>query len=479
MMKGLILTMTTDQTTGKLLKNHSAIIGNILDVFIHRLKEITSSKFIFQRLQTLELGFSVTFGLDKQFYPIRKERRLLEEALASASLVNPAETAETLIHDILESEALGSKEHGVTFHIIMEKGHEASFISLPFGVEQSSYISLLGTHTLRCNILAQIDSQRNISSGILKIDAPSRPRNFIAHKGVDLPIDERALMEKLGSSTDLTPDDFTPAEMTFLRLLFNEYVQQAAFLLETGRIDPGLRLLIIFPKINIFRLLHAGHPGIPVEEPQTLGELAALRNTIFHLERPLQKSRRKSHRIPERVIQARVVEALQALARNILQNVYKPVSGIRRSLLSYAQSSYADAAALAAIRRGMEEISSYLKRLQQIQRVVLDNTGRQFDVAASLREEPRSEGVAALEEIIANIQAAEVAQSRDVVVSKMLDYLSFVTVRIEQLERVASPYIKQEIVNEMESSTAMILLQARSFYSLVMGKKERAQGSSP
>jgi len=471
MMKGLILTMTTDQATGKLLKNHSAIIGNILDVFIHRLKETTSSKFILQRLQTLELGFSVTFGLGKQFYPIRKERRLLVEALASASLVSSAETVETLIHDIIESEAGGSREHGVTFHIIMEREHEASFISLPLGVEQSSYVSLLGTHTLRCNILAQLDGLRNITAGILKIDAPTSPRHFISHKGFDLTIDERTLMEKLGSAHDPARVDFTPAEMSFLKLLFNEYVAQAAFLLASNRIAPGLRLLIIFPRINIFKLLHAERPTIPPDEPQTLGELAGLHSSLFHLAKPLKK-RPLPMRIPERVIQTRVLTALQALSRNILQNVYKPVTTMRRGLSAYARNGYNDATALDSARRSMEEISAYLRRLQQLRQVVLDETGRHLDVAASLRDEPWGHGVSALEEIISNIQAAEVEQSRDVVVSKMLDYLSFLTVRLEQLEKVASPYIKQEIVREMESSTDMVLLQARSFYSLLMGKKE-------
>ena len=64
MMRGLILTMVTDQETGTLLKNHEAIIGNIIDVFVHRLKEIGERKFIFQRLQSLELGFDIAFGLD-------------------------------------------------------------------------------------------------------------------------------------------------------------------------------------------------------------------------------------------------------------------------------------------------------------------------------------------------------------------------------------------------------------------------------
>ena len=238
MMRGLILTMATDHASGLLLKNHEAIIGNILDVFVHRLKELGERKFIFQRLQSLELGFSIAFGLNKEFYPIKRARRHLEEVLHVASLSNAGETAGALIHDMLESATLAAAEHGVTFHIFMTRPDVASFLSLPFGAEQTSYVALLGTHTLRCNILARVDGTSLIREGVMKIDAPSNPMSFIKHKGLSLDIDRKILMDKMCATCMFSLQDFTAEELTFLKLLFNEYVQLAWFLLSSGRIDP-------------------------------------------------------------------------------------------------------------------------------------------------------------------------------------------------------------------------------------------------
>jgi hypothetical protein len=474
MMRGLILTMTSDQVTGKLLKNHEAIIGNILDVFVHRLKEIGERKFIFQRLQTLELGFGITFGLDKEFYPIRKARRFLEDVLTGASLSTADETAETLIHDMLATEALGQKEHGMTFHIVMEKENEASFISLPFGMTQANYVSLLGTHTLRCNILGELEGLNIIKTGILRIDAPTRPVSFIRHKGFYLPVDEKVLMEKLGANKELLKKDFTGDELSCLKLLFNEYVQLAFFLLRSGRIDPGLRLIIIFPRINIFKILHEENPAVPIEEPQTLGELASLHSIFFRIQKPHEKkSEQRSRRIPERVIQEKVVEAIQALARNTIENIYNPVTEIRKSLVHYTQKEYNDPYQLITIRERVEGISSYLKKFKSIQRVVLDENGKDLDIEASIMAETKQEPLDALEEIVGNIQAAEIEHIKEVIVSKMLDYLSFITVRLEQVEKVSSAFIKQEIIKEIESYTSSILLQAKSFYDLMMGRTER------
>lgn len=474
MMRGLILTMTSDQVTGKLLKNHEAIIGNILDVFVHRLKEIGERKFIFQRLQTLELGFGITFGLDKEFYPIRKARRFLEDVLTGASLSTADETAETLIHDMLATEALGQKEHGMTFHIVMEKQNEASFISLPFGMTQTNYVSLLGTHTLRCNILGELEGLNIIKTGILRIDAPTRPVSFIRHKGFYLPVDEKVLMEKLGANKELLKKDFTGDELSCLKLLFNEYVQLAFFLLRSGRIDPGLRLIIIFPRINIFKILHEENPAVPIEEPQTLGELASLHSILFRIQKPHEKkSEQRSRRIPERVIQEKVVEAIQALARNTIENIYNPVTEIRKSLVHYTQKEYNDPYQLITIRERIEGISSYLKKFKSIQRVVLDENGKDLDIEASIMAETKQEPLDALEEIVGNIQAAEIEHIKEVIVSKMLDYLSFITVRLEQVEKVSSAFIKQEIIKEIESYTSSILLQAKSFYDLMMGRTER------
>ncbi len=471
MIKGLILTMATDQATGNLLKIHEAVIGNILDVFVHRLKEIAQRKFIFQRLQTLELGFSIAFGLDKKFYPIKKTRRLLEEALTVASLSTAEETADTLARDIREAGTLAPKEKGVTFHIFMAREKEASFISLPLGMEQASYVSLLGTHTLRCNILAVPAIDNTIKSGILKIDAPSDPLNFIRHKGFDLSIEEKGLMTKLCSPGNVQKRKFTRDELSFLKLLFNEYVQLACFLVSSKRIDTGLRLLIIFPRVNIFKILHEENPFISVEEPQTLGELAILHSMLFAIEKSHeQKREKKSHRIPERVIQEKVLEAIRALSRNTLKNLYKPLTDIKRSLVYYCQKGYSDRNILRNIRQRVEEMSSYLKMLKRVQRVVLDENGKDIDFSASMSEDAQKGSLDTLEEIINNIQAAEVEHSKEVVVSKMLDYLSFTTVRLEQLEKVSSTFIKQEIVKEIESYTVNILVQAKSFYKLVMGK---------
>jgi hypothetical protein len=473
MMRGLILTMATDQASGQLLKNHEAIIGNILDVFVHRLKELGERKFIFQRLQSLELGFSIAFGLDKEFYAIKRVRRHLEEVLHVASLSNAGETANALIHDMLESETLAAVEHGVTFHIFMARPDVASFLSLPFGAEQISYVALLGTHTLRCNILARVDGTSLIREGVMKIDAPSNSMSFIKHKGLSLDIDRTALMDKMCATCILSLKDFTADELTFLKLLFNEYVQLAWFLLSSGRIDPDLRILIIFPRINFFKLLHEENQAIPPDEPQTLRDLGMLHDRLFPLtvhEAPKQKI---SKRIPERVIQDKISEALQLFARNILKNIYKPLTSIRRAMLYYAQKGYSDRQQLASIKSSIDCVSAYLKKLQRMQRFAVDPATGMFDLDASTIDMPAAGMPNALEEIVQNIQTAEVDQTREVIVTKMLDYLSFITVRLEQTERVSSQYIKQEVVKEMEVYTLSILRQAKSFYRLITGKRDR------
>ncbi len=468
LMRGLLLTMVTDQATGKLVKNYEGIIGNIIDVFVHRLKEFGERRFIFQRLQSLELGFDVAFGLSREFYPIKKARRYLEEALTVASLSTADETAETLINNMLETETLGAKEHGVTFHIFMARDDKASFISLPLGVEQTTYVSLLGTHTLRCNILADLESQANIKRGILKIDAPSDPLNFIRHKGIDLDIEENELMDKLRSVEKLTVERFSEDEMVFLRLLFNEYVSLAHYLLSSGCIDPGLRLLVIFPRINIYALLHGENSAIPPDEPQTLGELAALYGNVFKIRQPPgRKKKKKSSRISERVIQEKVFETISALARHTLRNIYKPLSDIKRNLHYYTRQDYEKQELLDTVKQRVDAISAYLKKFNAFKRVVLVPGTQDIDVDASMQEIPRDGKLVAQDEIIRNIQAAEIEQVKDVIVSKMLGYLSFITHRLEQLNKVSSPYIKQEVVAEMEAYTATIMLQARSFYKLV------------
>ncbi len=476
MMRGLILTMATSGPNGALLKDHEAIIGNILDVFVHRLKEISDKKFILQRLQTLDLGFSIVFGLDSRYYSIRRARPYLEEMLTVASLSSPEETVDTLLNNIISTESLAKKEQGVTFHIFMVSDSEASFISVPFDIEQAGYVSLLGTHTLRCNIIARYGGKEIINNGILKIDAPSDPISFIRHKGFDLFVDEAELMEKLCRAAPVSAADFTDDELCFLKLLYNEYVQLGCFLLRSGRVDRGLRLLIIFPRANIFSILHAEKSGIPPDEPQTLGELASMEKLLFSL----QKSRsaaaiRKDRRIPERVIQEKVDEVVYAFARNIIQNIYKPVTDIKRILTSYAVNGYGDADRLAAARRRVDEVSLYLKRLKRIRRCVISHDTKQFDIDASIGYAPAANTGEALEDIVSNIQASESEQIREVIVSKMLDFLSFVTVRLEQLGRVSSPYIKEEVVKEIESYSSTILAQAKSFYRLIADRQRRSR----
>ena len=474
MMRGLILTMASDQNTGGLIDNYEDIIANVLDVFVHRLKEIGERNFIFQRLQTLELGFGVTFGLDKEFYPIKKVRHILDDILMSASQSGPEEAAEALINDIRETEALGQEEHGVTFHIItINKGREASFISLPLGSAQASYVSLLGTHTLRCNIIGEADRSHNIKSGILKIDAPSHPLNFIRYKGMSLSIDEKAFMDKLSTGSGLSKKDFSADELTYLKLLFNEYVQLSYFLLKSGRIDKALRLLIIFPRINIFRILNEENPVIPVDEPQQLEELAALYSTLFKIKKPSRKKEQSSARIPERVIQEKVYEAIIAFSRNIIRNIYKPITGIKRTVIYFMQDEYRSQDYISETKNRLDEISSYLKKLRAMEKVIINKDTGELDLEASVAIAEKDERPDALVEIIQSIQTAEIEQVKDIIVSKMLAYLSFVTKRIDQIEKVSSPYIKQEIVKEIENYSLNILIQAKSFYKLVMGKTNR------
>jgi hypothetical protein len=121
----------------------------------------------------------------------------------------------------------------------------------------------------------------------------------------------------------------------------------------------------------------------------------------------------------------------------------------------------------------MDAISAYLKKLNRMQRFVIDPLSHECDLEASSIACPFPQQLKALDEIVQNIQAAEVEQTREVVVTKMLDYLSFITVRLEQTERVSSLYIKQEVVKEMEVYTLSILNQAKSFYRLIVGKADR------
>jgi hypothetical protein len=473
LMRGLILTMATD-ARGHLLEDYAVIIKNILDVFFHRLLEIADKKFIYQRLQSLELGFGILFGLGPEFFPLRGERRMLEEILTSVSLSSAGETATALINDIIEAGTLAQRERGVTFHIFMGSGDAASFLSLPMGMELTNYIALLGKHTLRCNILAEVGNDMNIKAGILKIDAPQKPINFIHHKGLELDLDEQALMDKLCSCRALKGADFSPQELLFTKVLFNEYVELAGFLLSSGRISPDLRLLIIFPRINIFKLMHAENSAIPEQEPRTLGELAALASHRFKIQPPVvvHKTPRRRH-VPEKLIQEQVLLTTQAFARSIIKHVYKPVSDICRGCISMSQKRFSDKKIPGSLRRRLDSISEYLKRLQMIEQVVIEPSSLILDLEASSRPREKQKGREALAEIISDIQLAELEQVKDIVVNKMIEYLSFVAVRLEQIERISSPGIKDEIAHDIESASQSILKQARSFYKLMMGRSRR------
>jgi hypothetical protein len=280
-------------------------------------------------------------------------------------------------------------------------------------------------------------------------------------------------MEKLSTGTGLSKSIFTTDELTCLKLLFNEYVQLASFLLKSGHIDENLRLLIIFPRVNIFEILNEINPDIPVDEPQTLGELAALHNMLFKIRTPSKKKKGESPaRIPERLIQKKVYEAIIAFSRNIIRNIYKPVTDVKRNVVYFGQDEYKNQEYLVEAKNKIEEISDYLKKLKSMSTVVIKNDTGELDLEASVNitEKKRAD---ALVEIIQSIQATEIEQVKEIIVSKMLAYLSFVSGRIDQIEKVSSPYIKQEIVKEIEDYSLNILIQAKSFYKLVMGKTNR------
>jgi hypothetical protein len=205
-----------------------------------------------------------------------------------------------------------------------------------------------------------------------------------------------------------------------------------------------------------------------------LGELAALVKYRFKIRQPAaQKPRRRRH-VPEKLIQEQVLLTTQAFARSIIKYVYKPVSDIRRGCISMAHKRFADAEVPGNLRRRLDSISAYLKRLQVIEQVVIDPSSTMLDLDASSRPREKQAGRGeALAEIVSDIQLAELEQVKDIVVNKMIEYLSFVAVRLEQIERISSPGIKDEIVQDIESASQSILKQARSFYTLMMGRAQR------
>ena len=467
LMKSLILTMATDPRTGQLLENYEYVVGNILDVFIFRLKELGDRKFLLDRLMTLDLGFRVSFGLGESFYPIRNARRFLDEVLISSTSSTPEETVSRLMEAVRETEMLGIKEPGVTFHIVMERENRASFICLPLGMQQATFVPLISEHTLRCNFIGTTTGNGHYQPSMFKVDAPSRPLHFVRHKGFHFEFDESALMEKL-STAEGAHKDFTENELAFLKLLFNEYVELAHFLLQSHMIDPSVLLLIIFPKLNFFKVLSEELRELPAAEPQTMGELASYYPLRFHLEdMPKHSGQEKSQRIPERVLQERRIQAIQALSQSTIANIQNPLKKIDRDLNQFKESHLLDHKIMDRMQKRLQGISAFLKKLHNLRRVVIDPQSKGLDLERGTGEQDLKGKMAALDEISSNIQIAEIEPLKDVITNKMLDYLSFVTIRLEQLQKVAAPDIKEEIVDELGTHTRMILNQSKAFYKLL------------
>jgi len=468
LMKSLILTMATDPRTGELLENYDYIIGNILDVFIFRLREIGDRKFLMHRLMTLDLGFRVCFGLGDAYSGIRDARRFLDEVLISSNSSTPDETVGKLMEAVRETEKLGLKEPGVTFHIVMENENEASCVCLPLVMQETNFVSLISEHTLRCNFIGTTTGNGQYQPRMFKIDAPTRPLQFVHHKGYNFEFDEQALMDKLASS-GLTRRDFSPEELFYIKLLFNEYVLLAHFFLQSGMLDTDVRLVLIFPRLNFFSILHEEKPELPPDEPQTLGELAAYYPLRFRMEEEIPDTARtdRSPRIPERVLQERRVRAIQALSSSTIKNLHNPLKKIHKDLKLFRERQLTDDKLLQRIRTRLQAISDFLKKLHSLKRIVIDEKSESLDLDSGSGAET-SLKIAALDEISSNIQIAEIDPLREVITTKMLDYLSFVTVRLEQIQKVTAPAIREEIVEELQAHTSIILSQSQAFYKLLV-----------
>ena len=167
---------------------------------------------------------------------------------------------------------------------------------------------------------------------------------------------------------------------------------------------------------------------------------------------------------------------MHVLARHILRHVYKPVSGIKRALIYYTQQDLNSRRPLETARGCVDEISVYLKALRQIKRIVLTENGRDLDMEACLMDASASGAQSAQDEIANSIQLAEIEQTVEVIVSKMLDYLSFVTAKLEQIQKVSSPYIKQQLVGEIDAESSEILSQATAFHRMMTGRARRYHG---
>ena len=149
------------------------------------------------------------------------------------------------------------------------------------------------------------------------------------------------------------------------------------------------------------------------------------------------------------------------------------MSGIKRALIYYAQQECGSRRPPDTARACIDEISAYLKTRRRIRRIVFASNGRDLDLEACLSTGQGAAEQSAQDEIASNIQLAEIEQTVEVIVSKMLDYLSFVTAKLEQIQKVSSPHIKQQLAKEIDTESSEILSQATAFHRMMTGRARR------
>ncbi len=137
----------------------------------------------------------------------------------------------------------------------------------------------------------------------------------------------------------------------------------------------------------------------------------------------------RSPRIPERVLQERRVRAIQALSTSTINNIHNPLKKIGKDLKLLRERQLTDDKLLHRIQTRLQAISVFLKKLHSLKRVIIDEKHESLDLDAGSGSDAQQK-IAALDEISSNIQIAEIDPLREVITTKMLDYLSFVTVRL-------------------------------------------------
>jgi hypothetical protein len=215
--------------------------------------------------------------------------------------------------------------------------------------------------------------------------------------------------------------------------------------------------------------MHEERPELPPDEPQTLGELASYYPLCFRMEEEIPDAARaeRSPRIPERVLQERRVRAIQALSTSTINNIHNPLKKICKDLKLLRERQLTDDKLLHRIQKRLQAISAFLKKLHSLRRVIIDEKHGCLDLDAGSGSDAQQK-IAALDEISSNIQIAEIDPLREVITTKMLDYLSFVTVRLEQIQKVTAPAVKEEIVEELQAHTNVIISQSQAFYKLLI-----------